>query len=65
MSHSFKTSRDDKTQYAFETFEMFIDDDKKQVIGSFIYECASTSDLILKFYSASLDEPQYDLMDFP
>ena len=52
-------------QYAFETFEMFIDDDKKQVIGSFIYECARTSDLKLKFYSASLDEPQYDLMDFP
>ena len=44
---------------------MFIDDDNKRVIGSFVYESACTSDLVLNFYSASLDEPQFDLMDFP
>ena len=44
--------------------EMVIDDNKK-VIGSFIYEDASTADLVLNFYSASLDERHFELMDFP
>ena len=64
VNHSFKNSRDDSLKYAFEAMEMVIDDNK-QVLGSFIYESANTADLVLNFYSASLDQPQYDLMDFP
>lgn len=39
--------------------------DKDKVIGSIIYENSGTADLVLNFYSASLEERVSELMDFP
>ena len=55
VNHSFSSSRDDSLQYAFEAMETIIDD-KKQVMGSFIYESSNSADLVLNFFSASLDD---------
>ena len=36
-----------------------------KVLGSIIYEHSETADLVLNFYSASLEERRHELMDFP
>ena len=55
VNHSFKLARDSTQTYVFDAMEMMVDDSQK-VIGSFIYEDASTADLVLNYYSASLEE---------